>query len=138
MEEYLEFEQIDSNTSPLDRVFDNKSSFRKEYRIQTEGNIDVSFKGKLYKVSNLSTAGFQILLKDIDDINSDTKLDFKLFFDNDEINGVCLVKYIEKIDLDLFAAGIKIESFLDKEQKQKYVRYVEKIRNKVLDEKTDA
>ncbi len=111
MEEYLEFEQIDSNTSPLDRVFDNKSSFRKEYRIQTEGNIDVSFKGKLYKVSNLSTAGFQILLKDIDDINSDTKLDFKLFFDNDEINGVCLVKYIEKIDLDLFAAGIKIESF---------------------------
>ena len=132
MEEYIEFEEINPDGSPLERVLDNKVGFRKEYRVQPKDDVEIYIRGNSYKILNLSSHGFQIVLRDIDDINTNIKIDFKLFFDNYEINGVGVVKYIEKIDLDSFGVGIKIESFSEQRQKENYIMYVKRLRDEIL------
>ncbi|GAB6162037.1 hypothetical protein JCM12298_11960 [Desulfothermus naphthae] len=136
MEEYLEFEDIHPNGSPLERILD-KSNFRKEYRIPRDDDLKIFIGEKLYKVSNLSSHGFQMMAEDIENMTPGTKVDFKLFFDNHEINGVGIIQYIEKIDLDLYVIGIKIEMFLEKSQEEEYEKYVERLRNKVLNSNVD-
>ncbi len=125
----IEFEDME-----VDKIRQNKRKFgfREEFRIPVmDLGIEAEIKNKKYKVSNLSSSGFQIIYKE-GEIEENNEINFILTIESFKIRGSGVVKYVEKEDLDLFAAGIFINFFRDDQDKKNFLLCLESIKKSVL------
>ncbi len=131
-ENSIEFEDIEFKSPSTERTFNKSSYFRKEFRIPViDENLEVEIRWERYKVSNISSSGFQILSNNIKEFIEGAEEEFTLITDDLNIKGIGIIRYIEEGEASSGAIGIEITSF-DGEDKDKFVSLVENLRNKFI------
>ncbi len=134
-ESFIEFIDPEQVRSSVDRTLNKKSCFRAEFRIPILEEVDiptvkVNILNKEFNVSNISSSGFQVLTDDDSMFKQGEKRDFEFFFDGKSIKGMACVKYIEKYDLNLYAVGMEIISFL--ETKDVFFNLLNELKKKII------